>query len=137
MQTFADADLNLDEVSDRWISLRSLDLFGKPVELALSKGAALSVEPAQLRSLNHALKKEEHLRSLVRIFHEARYARREKCSATRHPWRVALSPSVRVGPIVPTQTVGSKFQHYASEFASASMHLLAQTLHVRAVFGLV
>lgn len=65
MQTFTDAGFSLDEVSDRWVSARSLDLFGKPVELTLSKGAALSVEPAQLKSLNHALKREESLRSLV------------------------------------------------------------------------
>jgi hypothetical protein len=36
---------------------------------------------------------------------------------------------------VPTQTVGSKFRRYASEFASASMPLLARALHVRAMFS--
>jgi membrane-bound lytic murein transglycosylase A len=75
---------------------------------------AVSSPPASFRS------------QLIRIFHEARCARREKCSET-----------VCVGPIVPTQTVGSKFRRYASEFASASMHLLARTLHFRAIFGLV
>ena len=41
-----------------------------------------------------------------------------------------------MGPIVPTQTVGSKFLRYAPEFASASMHLLARILHIRAIFVL-
>ncbi len=74
---------------------------------------------------------------LARIFHEARCARREKWSETGHPWPVSLSPTVCLGPIVPTLTVCSKFLRYASEFTSASVHLLAQTLHVRAMFGLV
>ena len=73
---------------------------------------------------------------LTRIFHEARGARREKCSETGHPWPVSLSPTACVGPGVPTQTVGSTFRRYASECASASMHLQAPTLHVRAIFGL-
>ena len=54
---------------------------------------------------------------LVRIFHEARCARREKCKET-----------ACVGPIVPAQTVGSKFRRYASELASASVHLQAQNI---------
>jgi hypothetical protein len=74
---------------------------------------------------------------LSRIFHEARCARREKCLEAGHSSPVSLSPTVCVGPVVSTQTVGSKFRRYASEFASASMHLLARTLHVRAIFGLV
>jgi hypothetical protein len=73
---------------------------------------------------------------LARIFHEARCARREKWPNTGHPWPVFLSPTICVGPKVPTQTVGSKFRRYASEFASASMHLLARTSHVRAILGL-
>ncbi len=67
------------------------------------------------------------MKELPRIFHDARCARREKCSETVHPWPVSLWPTVCVGPVVPTQTVGSKFLRYASEFASASMHLLART----------
>ncbi|MFN4896810.1 MAG: hypothetical protein ACK5GN_07820 [Pseudomonadota bacterium] len=47
--------------------------------------------------------------AIIRIFHEARYARREKCAETGRPWPVSLSPTVCVGPIVPTQAVGSKF----------------------------
>jgi hypothetical protein len=75
--------------------------------------------------------------ALVRIFHEARCARREKCAETGRPWPVSLSPTGYVGPIVPTQPVGSKFLRCASEFASASMHLLAGTMRSRAMFGLV
>jgi hypothetical protein len=48
-----------------------------------------------------------------------------------------MGARVCVGPVVPTQTVGSKFLRYSSEFTSASMHLLALTLHVYAILGLV
>jgi hypothetical protein len=61
---------------------------------------------------------------------------RPRVSAIGHPWPVSLSPTVCVGPVVPTQTVGSNLRRYASKIASASMHLLARVLHVRALFGL-
>jgi hypothetical protein len=35
---------------------------------------------------------------LVRIFHGARCARREKCAEIGHPWSISLSPTVSVGP---------------------------------------
>ncbi len=73
---------------------------------------------------------------LSRIFHEARYAHREKCSEKGHRWPFSSSPTVFVGPIVPTQTVGSEFLRCASKFASASLHLLARILYFRAMFGI-
>lgn len=80
--------------------------------------------------------KSIHAGLLIRIFHEARCTRREKCSGTGHPWPVPLSPAVCVGPVVPTKTVGSTFRRYASKFASTSAHLLARILHERVIFGL-
>ena len=35
---------------------------------------------------------------LVRIFYEARCARREKCAEIGHGWLISLSPTVSVGP---------------------------------------
>ena len=70
---------------------------------------------------------------LTRIFHQARWARRERCAEIEtirdlFPYRLQLVWD----PDLPTQSVGSKFLRCAPEFASASMHLLAQILHYSA-----
>jgi len=73
---------------------------------------------------------------LTPIFHEARYARLEKCSAVLHSWPVTSSSTVRVNAVTPTQTVGSKFLRVAPAFASASTHVPSRTLPFGAMFGI-
>ena len=48
MKTFTENDFEAEEQLDVWVTKQNFELFGKPVELQLSKGTSTSIEEAQL-----------------------------------------------------------------------------------------